>query len=187
MPQPTPPSSTHCRQFHCISPSLTPSWLARFLSSPVNVSSNSQVAVGSTALPLRWRNLSSRRTSILRNKTSRQVRELLTQTTTQFPRTTYRLFPSSFGCPVFALNNSLALNKALPRLDPRARIGLNLGPSPTHARNVHLVLSLTTGLVSPQFHVRLDDFFETCKYGVTDGGLASTWQCLAGFKRGSSN
>jgi hypothetical protein len=57
-----------------------------------------------------------------------------------------------------------------------------------HARNIHLVLSLTTtGLVSPQFHVCFNDFFETCKYGVTDGGLASTWQCLAGFKRGSSN
>jgi hypothetical protein len=88
---------------------------------------------------------------------------------------------------VFALNNTLASNKALPRWDPRARLGLNLEPSPTHARNVHLVLSLTTGLVSPQFHVHFDDFFETCKYGVTDGGLASTWQCLAGFKRGSSN
>jgi hypothetical protein len=56
-----------------------------------------------------------------------------------------------------------------------------------HAHNVHLVLSLATGLVSPQFHVRFNDFFETCKYGVIDGGLASTWQRLAGFKRKSSN
>jgi hypothetical protein len=94
-------------------------------------------------------------------------------------------FLHTFRCPVFALNNSLALNKALPRWDPRAHLGLNLGPSPTHARNVHLVLSLTTGLFSPQFHVCFDDFFETCKYGVTDGGVASTWQCLAGFKHGS--
>jgi hypothetical protein len=91
-------------------------------------------------------------------------------------------FVHTFGCPVYALNNALALNKAVPRWDPRARLGLNLGPSPTHAHNVHLVLSLTTGLVSPQFHLRFDDFFETCKYGVTDAGLASTWQRLAGFK-----
>jgi hypothetical protein len=62
-------------------------------------------------------------------------------------------------------------------------LGLNLGPSPTHARNIHLVLSLSTGLVSPQFHCCFDDFFETCKYGVPDGGISSTWQRLAGFKR----
>jgi hypothetical protein len=58
-------------------------------------------------------------------------------------------FLHTFGCPVFALHNSLASNKSLPQWDPRARIGLNLETSPTHAHNVHLVLSLTTGLVSP--------------------------------------
>jgi hypothetical protein len=65
-------------------------------------------------------------------------------------------------------------------------IGLNLGLSPTHACNLHLVLSLTTGLVSPQFHVQFDDFFKTCKYGVTDAGLSSTWQRLVGFKQGNN-
>ncbi len=59
-------------------------------------------------------------------------------------------FLHTFGCPMFPLHNSLASNNSLPRWDPRACIGLNLGPSPTHACNVHLVLSLTTGLVSPQ-------------------------------------
>ncbi len=68
-------------------------------------------------------------------------------------------FLHTFGCPVYALSNELASNKAVPRWDPRARLGLNLGLSPTHARNVHLVLSLTTGLVSPQFHLCFDDFF----------------------------
>ncbi len=92
-------------------------------------------------------------------------------------------FLHTFGCPVFALHNSLALNTSLPRWDPRACIGLNLVPSPTHAHNVHLALSLTTGLVLPQFHCRFDNFFKTCKYGVTDGGLSSTWQRLAGFNR----
>jgi hypothetical protein len=62
------------------------------------------------------------------------------------------------------------------KMGPKSMPWENLGLSPMHAHNVHLVLSLTTGLVSPQFHVRFDDFFETCKYGVTDGGLASTWQ-----------
>ena len=36
----------------------------------------------------------------------------------------------TFGCPVFALQNVLALGKQLPRWLPRARLGLNLGPSP---------------------------------------------------------
>ncbi len=92
----------------------------------------------------------------------------------------------TLGCPVFALNNSLTSNKYIPRWDPRANIGLNLGPSPTHARNVHLVLSLTTGLISTQLHVQFDDFFETCKYGVTDASLSSTWQRLVGFKQGNN-
>lgn len=86
---------------------------------------------------------------------------------------------------MFALHSALASSNSIPRWDARARLGLNLGPSPTHARNVHLVLSLTTGLVSPQFHCRFDDFFKTCKYGVPDAGLSSTWQRLAGFLRGN--
>jgi hypothetical protein len=93
----------------------------------------------------------------------------------------------TFGCPVFALQNALAAGHSIPRWNPRSRIGLNLGPSPTHARNVHLVLSLTTGLVSPQFHCRFDDFFETCKYGVSNAGTQSTWQHLAGLKRTTIN
>jgi hypothetical protein len=93
----------------------------------------------------------------------------------------------TFGCPVFALQNALAAGHSIPRWNPRACIGLNLGPSPTHARNVHLVLSLTTGLVSPQFHCRFDDFFEMCKYGVSDAGTQATWQHLAGLKRTSIN
>ena len=36
-----------------------------------------------------------------------------------------------------------------------------LGHLPMHARTVSLVLNLSTGLVSPQFHLKFDDFFET--------------------------
>jgi hypothetical protein len=58
-------------------------------------------------------------------------------------------------------------------------LGLNLGPSPMHARNVYLVLNLSTGLVSPQYHCRFDNFFETTKYGGPDVSVSSTWQQLA--------
>jgi hypothetical protein len=34
-----------------------------------------------------------------------------------------------------------------------------LGPTPKHAPSVALILSLHTGLVSPQFHCQYDDLF----------------------------
>jgi hypothetical protein len=89
----------------------------------------------------------------------------------------------TFGCPVFALNNVLALGKSIPRWSPRARIGLNLGPSPLHARNVYLVLNLHTGLVSPQYHCRFDDFFETTRQGSPEVSDTITWQKLANLDR----
>ena len=87
----------------------------------------------------------------------------------------------TFGCPVFALRNELASGNTLPKWAPRARLGLNLGPSMSHARNVALVLNLATGLVSPQFHCNFDNFFETTTLGQTDAAIASIWQRLAGF------
>jgi hypothetical protein len=63
----------------------------------------------------------------------------------------------TFACPVFALQNALAASNAVPKWSPRAQSGLNLGPSPMHARNVYLVLNLSTGLVSPQFHCHYDN------------------------------
>ena len=63
----------------------------------------------------------------------------------------------TFGCPVFVLQNALALGSKLPRWSPSARLELNLGPSPMHARNVYLVLNLSTGCVTPQYHCPFDD------------------------------
>jgi hypothetical protein len=91
----------------------------------------------------------------------------------------------TFGCPVFALQNALASGKSLPRWSPRARLGLNLGSSPMHARNVYLVLNLTTGCVSPQYHCRFDDFFETTRHGGPDVSGTICWQQLAGLDRAS--
>jgi hypothetical protein len=90
----------------------------------------------------------------------------------------------TFGCPVFALQNDLAAGNAIPKWAPRARLGLNLGPSPHHARNINLVLNLSTGLVSPQYHCRYDDFFETCK-GL-DPKASTSWKQLAGLQNPSS-
>jgi hypothetical protein len=88
----------------------------------------------------------------------------------------------TFGCPVYALNSRLASGKSIPKWNPRARVGLYIGPSPRHARNVSLVLSLDTGLVSPQFHVQHDDFFETVSPKSGNPVILSHWQKLSGIR-----
>jgi hypothetical protein len=87
----------------------------------------------------------------------------------------------TFACPVFALQNALASGKLLTRWSPRARLGLNLGPSSTHARNVYLVLNLMTGCVSPQYYCWFDDFFETTCHGGPDISDTICWQQLVGL------
>jgi hypothetical protein len=87
----------------------------------------------------------------------------------------------TFACPVFALDNALASGNSLPRWSPHARLGLNLGPSPTHARNVYLVLILITGCVSPQYHCWFDDFFEMTRHGRPDVSGTICWQQLSGL------
>jgi hypothetical protein len=87
----------------------------------------------------------------------------------------------TFGCPVFAWQNALALGSQLPRWPPPAHLGLNLGSSPMHARNVHLVLNLITGCVSLQYHCRFDNFFETIRHNGLDVNGTISWQQLAGL------
>ena len=67
----------------------------------------------------------------------------------------------TFGCPVYALSSELQQNKPYEKWKQRAQVGIYIGPSPHHNRNVALVLNRTTILVSPQFHVRFDDNFDT--------------------------
>jgi hypothetical protein len=66
-----------------------------------------------------------------------------------------------FGCPVFVLDPSLQQGHKIPHWKPRSRVGVYLGTSPDHAAFIPLVLSTTTRLVSPQFHVIFDDHFTT--------------------------
>ncbi len=87
----------------------------------------------------------------------------------------------AFGCPVFALENDLAAGSSIPHWSPRVRLGVNLGSSPSHARNVYLVLNLHTGCVSPQYHCQFDDFFETVRHGGLEVSIPSAWQQLSGL------
>ena len=85
-----------------------------------------------------------------------------------------------FGCPVYVLNDRMASGKSIPRWESRARIGLYLGMSHRHARSVALVLNIETGHVSPQFHVKYDDLFETIAQGLQP---VSIWQEKCYFVR----
>ena len=83
----------------------------------------------------------------------------------------------TFGCPIYVLDSDLQTGKPYHKWRERSRIGIYLGRSPHHARNVALVLDRESGLVSPQFHVSYDSAFDSAK----DGDLGSNWQLRAGF------
>jgi hypothetical protein len=89
----------------------------------------------------------------------------------------------TFGCTVFTLQNALASGSELPRWSPRVHLGLNLGPSPMHTRNVYLVLNLVTGCVSSQYHCCFDNLFETTRHGAPDVSSTICWQQLADLNR----
>lgn len=77
-----------------------------------------------------------------------------------------------FGCPVYVLEETLQTNKLCNKWQERARIGIYLGQSPIHNRNVALVLNRHTGHMSPQFHVQFDKSFDTMQQTKVD----CTWQ-----------
>lgn len=82
-----------------------------------------------------------------------------------------------FGCPVYVLDNRLQTQKPIPKWNDRSRVGIYLGKSPAHGRNIALVLDRSTGLVSPQFHVKFDPSF----HSVTQDCLDCKWQLRTGF------
>ena len=82
-----------------------------------------------------------------------------------------------FGCPVYVLESDLQSGQPFHKWKSRSRVGIYIGKSPHHGRNIALVLSLETGLVSPQFHVAYDPNFQTVKEIMTK----SRWQNKAGF------
>ena len=88
----------------------------------------------------------------------------------------------AFGCPTYVLDNALQSGQGAPKWKQRSRLGVYLGPSPNHARSVALVLNPRTGHVSPQFHIKFDDFFETVQTKDTDlDEPEPQWKYLSGF------
>ena len=95
----------------------------------------------------------------------------------------------AFGCPTYVLDNALQSGQGAPKWKEHSRLGVYLGPSPNHARSIALVLNPRTGHVSPQFHVKFDDFFETVQAKATDLDAPDPeWKYLSGFatKKGTT-
>jgi hypothetical protein len=87
----------------------------------------------------------------------------------------------AFGCPVFALENDLAAGSSILHWSPCTCLGVNLGSSPFHTKNVFLVLNLHTGCVSPYYHCQFNNFFERVRHGGPDISVLLAWQQLSGL------
>jgi transposase InsO family protein len=86
-----------------------------------------------------------------------------------------------FGCPVYVLSAARQTTGIQNKWAERSKVGIYLGRSPQHAQSVALVLSLETGLVSPQFHVSFDPTFQTMRQKFQSNQPISQWQHKAGF------
>ena len=82
-------------------------------------------------------------------------------------------------CPTYVLDarRQSSGGTGPPKWEPRSRIEVYLGHPPFHAGNVALVWNPTTGQVSPQYHVVVDDEFTTVPY-MEAGTLPPNWQEL---------
>ena len=91
-----------------------------------------------------------------------------------------------FGAPAYVLDSDIAPGKKFPKWTDRARVGVYLGPLSQYARSVALVQSLTTGLASPQFHVTIDDSFQTMRNAFNTTQPKSLWQVKSKFVQGNT-
>ena len=66
-----------------------------------------------------------------------------------------------WGCPTYVLHPILQSKGKVPQWQPRSRCAQFTRWSATHASNLSLVSNLKTGFISPQYHIVLDNWFET--------------------------
>ena len=83
-----------------------------------------------------------------------------------------------FGCQAYVLKAELQGTTGIhSKWDARFQAGIYLEQSLIHNRNVALVLIIHTGYVSPQFHVKFDESFQT----VQQDKWNATWLSSTGF------
>jgi hypothetical protein len=90
-----------------------------------------------------------------------------------------------FGFPAYVLDRKVQGGFKAAKWASRSRLGIYLGSSDHYANNVGLILSLTSGLVSPQFHVQFDDECISAAQQFGNTVPTSKWQHKSGFIGGS--
>ena len=67
-----------------------------------------------------------------------------------------------FVCPVYVLDARLQGASFIPKWDKLVRVGTYIRRSPNHAGNVSLIINISSGHISPQFHVVFRQNFFKC-------------------------
>ena len=88
----------------------------------------------------------------------------------------------TFCCPVYALDARLQGSSFIPKWYDQVRVGVYVGRSPIRAGNVSLVLNVSTGHVSPQFHVVFDETFSTVP-SLKNGSVPASCEFICKNKR----
>ena len=90
----------------------------------------------------------------------------------------------TWGCPTCDLGSKLQGGKKLPKWIPRTRKKRYLGKSPNPASSMR-IRNLTTGFISPQFHVIHDIKLETVSgwYEENEAAASHIWDYLAENQR----
>jgi hypothetical protein len=87
-----------------------------------------------------------------------------------------------WGCPVYVLEPSLSqAGGKIPKWQPRSRRAQFVGASPLHAENIGVVRNLTTGFITPQYHLIYDEWFETVH--APAGPPPKEWENLCIYHR----
>ena len=85
-----------------------------------------------------------------------------------------------WGCPAYVLEPKLtSAGGKIPKWNPRSRRGQYVGVSPVHAETVGVVKNLTSGYLSPQYHLVFDDWFETVYSSLTE--QPEEWEDMCQF------
>jgi hypothetical protein len=131
-------------------------------------------AIGTILWPFAWKDFERRYNHFYLDQDGLSPLNRFTSTTVRSDIRTFH----PFGCPVFVLAAGLqSAGSAIPKWDPRARVGIYLGHSPCHAGSVALVLNPKTLRVSPQYHIVFDDEFTTVPF-MRNGEIPPHWSDL---------
>jgi hypothetical protein len=73
-----------------------------------------------------------------------------------------------WGCPVYVLDKRIADGIKIPKWAPRSNRFIYMGVSQKHSSTVPMLLNPESGVISPQFHVVIDEWFATIAASTND-------------------